>query len=251
MKKKGNADDTSKMTFLLRDPLLRPFAPVLRNRHEKIKAMERHLTSGCMALADFASGHEYFGLHRDGSDWVFREWAPYATAIFLIGDFNGWRADPEFALCRISESGNWELRLPATKLSHGQLYKLSIHWPGGHGERIPAYVRRAVQDPHTKLFAAQVWQPGTVYQWRKESFRPRREAPMIYEAHVGMAQTEEKIGTYNEGKNPASCGRCRIQHSTTDGHPGTPVLRFIRLPRVQLFCRVFPFRHAGGTESPD
>jgi len=198
MKKKGNADDTSKMTFLLRDPLLRPFAPVLRKRYEKIKAMARRLTRGCMALADFASGHEYFGLHRDGSDWVFREWAPYATAIFLIGDFNGWRADPAFALRRISESGNWELRLPAAKLSHGQLYKLSVHWPGGHGERIPAYVRRAVQDPHTKLFAAQVWEPGTVYHWREESFSPKREAPMIYEAHVGMAQIEEKIGTYKE-----------------------------------------------------
>ena len=198
MKKKGGANDTSKMTFLLRDPLLRPFAPVLRKRHEKIKSMERRLTRGCMELADFASGHEYFGLHRDGSDWVFREWAPYATAIFLIGDFNGWRTVPEFALRRISETGNWELRLPGTKLSHGQLYKLSVHWPGGHGERIPAYVRRAVQDPHTKLFAAQVWHPGTVYHWRKERFSPRREAPMIYEAHVGMAQTEEKIGTYEE-----------------------------------------------------
>ena len=198
MKKKGAVDHTTEMTLLLRDPFLKPFASVLHQRYEKIKATEQRLTGGCMSLADFAYGHEYFGLHRDGDQWVFREWAPYATAIFLIGDFNGWRKDPEFALCRISEGGNWELRLPGTKLNHGQLYKLSVHWPGGDGERIPAYVRRTVQDPHTKLFAAQVWEPGTTYQWRKKSFRPSPEAPRIYEAHVGMAQTEEKIGTFDE-----------------------------------------------------
>jgi len=198
MKKKGEVDHTSHMKLLLRDPFLKPFASVLRQRYEKIEAMERRLTGGRMSLADFASGHEYFGLHHDGSEWVFREWAPYATAVFLIGDFNGWRKDPEFALSRISESGNWELRLPGTKLNHGQLYKLSVHWPGGHGERIPAYTRRAVQDPHTKLFAAQVWAPVTTYQWRKKSFSPSPEAPRIYESHVGMAQTEEKIGSFEE-----------------------------------------------------
>ncbi|MGZ6276225.1 MAG: alpha-amylase family glycosyl hydrolase, partial [Syntrophales bacterium] len=198
MKGKGKVDRSTEMALVRRDPLLEPFAAVLRQRHEKINATERRITGDCMSLADFASGHEYFGLHRDGSEWVFREWAPYATAIFFVGDFNGWRKDPEFALRRISEGGNWELRLPGDKLSHGQLYKLSVHWPGGHGERIPAYVRRTIQDPHTNLFAAQVWQPPVTYQWRKKSFRPSREAPRIYEAHVGMAQTEEKIGTFNE-----------------------------------------------------
>jgi len=198
MKKKGEIDHAAEMALLLRDPLLKPFAPVLRKRYEKIAAMERRLTGGSISLADFASGHEYFGLHRHGSEWVFREWAPYATAIFLIGDFNGWRKDPEFALSRISEGGNWELRMPADKLDHGQLYKLLVCWPDGHGERIPTYTRRAVQDPHTKLFAAQVWAPVTTYKWRERSFRRTPEAPRIYEAHVGMAQTEEKIGSFAE-----------------------------------------------------
>ncbi|MGO9139526.1 MAG: alpha amylase C-terminal domain-containing protein [Syntrophales bacterium] len=198
MTRKSKVDRNTEMALITRDPFLRPFTPVLRQRHEKILATERRLTGDRMSLADFASGHEYFGLHRYGSEWVFREWAPYATAIFLVGDFNGWRKDPEFALSRISEGGDWELRLAGTKLSHGQLYKLSVHWPGGHGERIPAYVRRTVQDPHTKLFAAQVWESGNRYQWRKQSFCPSPEAPRIYEAHVGMAQNEERIGTFNE-----------------------------------------------------
>lgn len=44
-------------------------------------------------------------------------------------------------------------------LHHGELYKLFIEWPGGGGERLPSYVRRVVQDPVTKVFSAQVWEP--------------------------------------------------------------------------------------------
>lgn len=180
------------------DPYLKPFTSSIRRRYMKIKAMEQHLTGGRMSLADFASGHEYFGLHREGDEWVFREWAPNATGIFFTGDCNGWRKEEEFTLRRITESGNWELRLPAARLEHGQLYKLLVSWPGGYGERIPVYTRRAVQDPHTKLFTAQVWSPSVAYQWRKPDFCRSPKAPIIYEAHVGMAQCEEKIGTYNE-----------------------------------------------------
>lgn len=197
-KRKDKGGQTEELMLHSADPYLKPFTSSIRRRYMKIKAMEQRLTGGRMSLADFASGHEYFGLHRDGDEWVFREWAPNATDIFFIGDFNGWRKEKEFTLRRITESGNWELRLPAARLEHGQLYKLSVHWPGGYGERIPVYTRRAVQDPHTKLFAAQVWSPRVAYQWRKPDFRRLLKAPMIYEAHVGMAQCEEKIGTYTE-----------------------------------------------------
>ncbi|OPY11257.1 MAG: 1,4-alpha-glucan branching enzyme GlgB [Syntrophus sp. PtaB.Bin001] len=151
-----------------------------------------------MELADFASGHEYFGLHRKDNEWVFREWAPNATTISLIGDFNDWSENKDFMLQKTGNTGNWEVRLPPEKLKSGQLYKLLIRWPGGCGERIPAYVRRAVQDPHTKLFAAQVWEPERPYSWRHSYFRRLPEAPRIYEAHIGMAQSEEKVGTYEE-----------------------------------------------------
>ena len=199
-KKTVNKARTSEPELIRTDRLLKPYSSVIRRRLNKIQSMEQRLTGGRMTLADFASGHMYFGLHREGDYWIFREWAPNATAIFLIGDCNGWRKEQGYALQRISESGNWELRLPADKLEHGQLYKLLIHWPGGYGERIPAYTRRSVQDSHTKLFAAQVWTPHLAYQWRQNIFCRLPEAPRIYEAHVGMAQCEEKIGTFSEFK---------------------------------------------------
>ncbi|HSM74461.1 MAG TPA: alpha amylase C-terminal domain-containing protein [Desulfobacterales bacterium] len=179
------------------DPLLTPYAAVIQRRLERVAQTERRLTGGRMALRDFAAGHEFFGLHfRDGG-WVFREWAPNASALYMVGEMNGWRETPAHALSRLDAEGVWELRLPAEALGHGTLFRLSIHWPGGRGDRIPAYARRVVQDPETLIFNAQVWQPPGPYHWRAKP-PPRPAAPLIYEAHVGMAQEAEGIGTYRE-----------------------------------------------------
>jgi 1,4-alpha-glucan branching enzyme len=83
-------------------------------------------------------------------------------------------------------------------LRHGDLYRLRIHWNGGRGDRIPAYARRVVQDPGTLIFNAQVWMPDSAYRWRHPDFTRPVRPPLIYEAHAGMAQDAEKIGTWQE-----------------------------------------------------
>lgn len=180
------------------DPYLKPFEPVLVRRQEAIERRRRGLTGGDISLEDFASGHEYFGLHRRGDSWVLREWAPNASAVYLIGDFTGWREDPALALSRISDDGVWEIRMPADALHHEDLYRFRIHWPGGGGDRIPAWTRRVVQDPESLIFNAQIWAPPEPYRWRHPGFQAAATPPLIYEAHVGMAQDAEKIGTYRE-----------------------------------------------------
>jgi len=95
-------------------------------------------------------------------------------------------------------NGNWELQLPDHGMHHGELYKFIVHWRGGQGERIPAYATRVVQDPTTHIFAAQVWSPEQTYQWRTRRFKPRRDPLLIYECHIGMAQEQESVGTYDE-----------------------------------------------------
>jgi 1,4-alpha-glucan branching enzyme len=179
------------------DPYLIPYARFIRQRLERVELTQRRLTHGTISLADFASGHEYFGLHLQENKWVFREWAPNATAIYLIGDFTEWREKQEFALNRLN-NGVWEIKLAQNMLNHGNLYRLRMHWPGGEGDRIPAYTRRVVQDPYTKIFNSQVWKPPQPYRWKKPDFMRSNEPPLVYEAHVGMAQDGEKIGTYKE-----------------------------------------------------
>jgi 1,4-alpha-glucan branching enzyme len=207
-----------------RDPLLAPHAETLRRRMAKIAATEKRLTGGRRSLADFASGHEYFGLHLRGNQWVLREWAPNATRIFLIGELTGWKPHRGFALERKGTQGVWELRLPRRALGHGSLYRLKVHWRGGEGDRIPAWSRRVVQDPQTLIFNAQLWRPEATYVWRHPGFRRRQTAPLVYEVHPGMAQAEEKIGSWREFTEKvlpriAAAGYNTLQLMAVQEHP--------------------------------
>lgn len=184
--------------MLRNDPYLAPYEDVLRRRLQRVDSDLESLIKLGQTLPDFASGHEYFGLHFIDNHWIFREWAPNAGAIFLIGDMTGWQEMDAYQLERINAEGIWEIRLAAGQLAHGNLYRLRVHWSGGQGDRIPAYARRVVQDPQTLIFNAQVWRPPEPFIWKHDDFRISEKSPFIYEAHIGMAQQDAKIGTYAE-----------------------------------------------------
>ena len=186
------------LKFVERDAYLAPYNLSIEGRHRYFLQRERELTkNGRQTLSDFASGYLYFGLHRTSTGWVFREWAPNATKIVLVGDFSNWEERPEYELKQIA-GGVWERKMPRKALSHGQLYKMKVYWKGGCGERIPAWTRRVVQDEATKIFSAQVWAPEQEYVFKNKKFTAKRTPLLIYECHIGMAQEEEKVGTYRE-----------------------------------------------------
>ncbi len=184
-------------SFYKSDPWLNPFTEVIDRRITKCLLKEKQLI-GEGTLCDFAMGHYYYGLHRNNDSWIFREWAPNAKEIFIIGVFTDWKEKKEFMMKRINPMGDWEIIIPPGIIKHGDLYKLSVHWDGGKGDRIPSYANRVVQDDKTKIFSAQVWQPDENYTWSSENFNAPVTAPVIYEAHIGMATSEEQIGTYSE-----------------------------------------------------
>jgi 1,4-alpha-glucan branching enzyme len=185
------------LTIIKQDSWLQPFEKAIEGRHQHAIDKEKELTGGKITLADFATGYLYFGLHRTATGWVFREWAPHATAIYLIGDFNGWQQLPDFQLHPV-ENGIWEIKLPHQLVQHGQLYKLSMHWNGGSGERVPAWARRVIQDENTKIFSAQVWEPEQPYQFQIKNFHPTTDPLLIYECHIGMSGESESIASYND-----------------------------------------------------
>ena len=189
------------LNILKNDQWLAPYAPAIEGRHEDALRKLKDLTAATGSLSDFANAHKYFGLHRqkDGS-WVFREWAPNASAITLIGDFSGWKALPEYRLRRAGGglSGVWEGTFAADAIADGQLYKMLVEWPGGSGERIPAYATRVQQDPDTHIFSAQVHAPKRAFAWHDKGFEPDTAPLLIYECHIGMAQQTEGVGTYEE-----------------------------------------------------
>ena len=193
--KENNTKEEKKYIFDA-DPYLLPFKEKILERHERIEAC-REKISVDGSLSAGLNNHLFYGLHRDADGgWIFREWAPNASRIYLIGEFNNWKRTTAYEM-KPAGGGNWELRLPDMFLSHGDLYKLFIEWPGGGAERLPSYVRRVVQDPQTKVFSAQVWEPAEPYVWKNPSPGPRPH-PLIYECHIGMSSEQEKVASFEE-----------------------------------------------------
>lgn len=186
------------LRIIASDKWLEPYATAIEGRHRRVIDKIRELTGGENSLLDFANGYLYFGLHKEKNSWVFREWAPNARKIVLVGDFNNWTELQEYEMHPAGNTGNWEITLPSDALHHGDLYKMKVYWDGGCGERIPAWADRVVQDNDTKIFSAQVWAPEKPYEFRIKHFVPERDPLLIYECHIGMAQDKQGVGSYSE-----------------------------------------------------
>lgn len=213
----------NKPQLVKNDPWLEPFEDIIKSRNDHTNQLRAQLVEGHVDLSDFAIGHHYFGLHRESHRWVMREWAPNATEIFLLGDFNGWQKNERYSFKSL-DYGVWELSLDLDQIHHGQLYKLKMVWDGGEGDRIPAWCRRAVQDDNTKVFCAEVWSPEEEYVWQNHVPDLRHEPALIYEAHVGMSSSEAKVSSFEEFRTQvlpriAKSGYNTIQLMAIQEHP--------------------------------
>lgn len=169
----------------------------LEKRLEHVQAYSKRILSKS-SIEDFAHGHRHFGLHKTNEGWVYRDWAPAATRIYLVGEFSGWADEESFALRPIG-NGEWEVHLPNDAFRHGSHYKLHVYWPGGDGYRIPAWATYVVQDPKTKQFDAVVWDNPRHFQWSDQNFSTKTKSPLlIYEAHIGMSGEKKEISTYKD-----------------------------------------------------
>lgn len=183
------------MSLIDIDPWLEPHKAVIQARERYMKKKTEEVL-GDTSLASFALGFQHFGLHKTDDGWIFREWAPNATKIVLVGDFTDWQELDEFILKR-TKNGQWHGKFPLSAMKHGQKYKLRIYWDGGDSWRIPSYATRVVQDPETHDFSAEVWAPAKPYEMRYDT-PPAPKVPLIYEAHVGMSSEEPKVSSFKD-----------------------------------------------------
>ncbi len=184
--------------LISKDPYLLPYKKIITERFKKIAKTAYMLTRNSKNLTDFASGHNYFGLFFKKTHWVFREWAPNAQEVYLTGTMTNWKPEKKFQLKRVNKNGMWEIYLDKKELNHKDHYKLYIKWAGGEGERIPSYAKYVHQDPDNHIFSAQVWTPPTHFKWKNKKPKIRKNELFIYETHIGMAQSDERVGTYKE-----------------------------------------------------
>ena len=117
----------------------------------------------------------------------FAVWAPDATAVAVIGDFNGWQAGAHPASPRPDGSGLWQVEVP--HVQHGQRYKYAIRSRSGAWlEKADPFARYAELAPATASIAwrddAHAWRDAAWMQQR--AGRDALTAPMsIYEVHLG------------------------------------------------------------------
>ena len=148
--------------------------------------------------------YEKLGAHpktyngREGM--YFAVWAPHASQVSVVGDFNGWNSDKTPMTC-LADSGIWEVFVP--DLGIGALYKYAITQESGKILfKADPYAFEAEYRPQT----ASVTSDLSGYEWNDSSWLDQRrkqdpmEGPMsIYEVHLGSwkkKNREEKDGFY-------------------------------------------------------
>ena len=163
----------------------------MANYHRKLA----ELTADGQTLSQFASGYLYFGFHKAPDGWYYREWAPGADRMFLTGDFCNWERYA-YPLTK-KENGVFEVLLPGADTLYDGCRVLAIVQSGGRElERIPLYAHRVVQDPESYVWNAVICEEPE-FNWTDANFKPKKKL-FIYECHIGMAQEEGKVGTYEE-----------------------------------------------------
>ncbi len=185
------------------DPWLEPVEEEITARYDRYRHTLQEIEQNWKSLSEFANAYQFYGFHYDRTQkgWYYREWAPKAQDLYLFGDFNNWQRYSH----RLTPNkyGQWEIFLPdeeyKDRLTHQSRVKVMVHSDAGWHEKIPAYIRRVVQDVATLGFSGQHWAPPHPFDWSDDHFDLNQlNELLIYECHVGMAQEQESVGTFAE-----------------------------------------------------
>ncbi len=182
------------------DPWLHPYVEEISGRIARFNNVLNEIKVNHKNLKNFSRAYKNLGINFSGKDkgWYYREWAPEAISLSLTGDFNNWNRESHPLTKK--EHGIWEIFVPESELKEGDNVKVCIEGKNGKHDRIPAYIYRVTQDPETHDFSGQVWNINKRFKWTDQKFELKEiaESPIIYEAHVGMAQEKEGVGSFNE-----------------------------------------------------
>lgn len=130
---------------------------------------------------------------KDGKDGVyFAVWAPAAREVYVVGDFNEWKAYG-YDMVKISDGGVYELFVPGAK--EGQCYKFLIITQEGKAlYKADPYANAAQLRPETASVITNLkgfkWSDS---EWvsKKKKEDHLKEPMSIYECHIGSWKKQE------------------------------------------------------------
>jgi len=203
---KSSKPDFSKATdgtkVIAEDEWLTPYAQTLRDRFSTFQHWKNEIIHKEGSLGLFGEGYKRFGFTLNEGGVQYREWAPQAKGVSLVGDFNNWNETSHS--CRANEFGVWELFIPnhpdgSCPIPHYTKIKTLIYTQHGKVFRNSPWIRYLIQEKGRPTLDGMFWNPPPeyTYTWKHQS-PPKPASLRIYESHVGMATEHEKIGTYKE-----------------------------------------------------
>ena len=142
-------------------------------------------------------GHQKFGSHysvvQQVGGYYFAVWAPNATEVCVIGEFNGWKKKLHPLFVRLDKSGIWEGFIP--RLTDGALYKYLIKgYNGIETYKADPYANKSQLRPDTASITTQLH-----YEWGDDAWMQKRaahnslQAPWsVYEVHLGSWMRPKK-----------------------------------------------------------
>ncbi len=173
------------------DPYLKPYKEDIHFRMDSLSSLTDKITQKG-SLLDFANAYNFYGFHKIKNKYIYREWAPKAKALFLIGDFNNW--DRFSHPLRKIDDENWEIVID-DNLANTNVKVRVVGENGSDLDRIPLYINHCTRDEFFNL-TGNVFE--STYKFKHKNPQRKNSPPFIYECHIGMATEKEGIGTYDE-----------------------------------------------------
>ena len=174
----------------------------MRPTEEKIQKDPSDLPIYLFKQGNNCEAYRYFGAHletRAGeSGVVFRVWAPHATAISVVGDFNSWKPGSH-PMRKVDGDSVWELFIPGVK--EYDVYKYCVTTRGGDLiYKADPYAFHAETRPSNGSKVYDI----TGFAWHDDAWQTAQKkadvinGPMnIYEMHAGSWKLKDEKIPYN------------------------------------------------------
>ncbi len=149
--------------------------------------------------------YEYLGLHFTDNNITVRVWAPNASSVSLVGDFNNWNKISHM-MKRITEMGIFEITVNSNLIPLGSTYKFAVTHNGKTVLKSDPYAFSSETLDKTASivikFPDYKWKDGKWFKHRKNTIKVTKNKKFstpinIYEVHLASWKTRDGKETTN------------------------------------------------------